>query len=316
MFTMLLFAIANANAIVAFSKSPRSRRADSVVPQISSSRDTATRLLQLIALPLGRSHEHAGRIRLQSAGKVEFDRVTFTYPTRSSQPVLSNFSLCIQGLGTLALVGPSGSGKTTIAALLLGLYAAPPKGPPIMIGKHSLSSLHLPTWRTIISLVPQSPTIFPDSVMENITYGLPPTSTFRTPGHVKAAATAVGLHDFITSLPAGYETLLGDGGIGLSGGQVQRLGIARAIVRRPQVLIMDEPTSNLDAVSAEGIRNLAAQLGRGGAMVLVITHSQEMMRACGRCVVMKDGTVVEDGSWADLLARRGELWGLVGGLER
>ena len=117
-----------------------------------------------------------------------------------------------------------------------------------------------------------------------------------------------GLAPFVASLPSSYRTLVGEGGTALSGGQIQRLGIARALVRKPEMMIMDEPTSNLDPEGAEGIRRVVKELVRKGVTVLVITHDLEMMKVCGRVVVLEGGKVVADGGFEALMAR-GSLTG-------
>ncbi|MCJ1390627.1 hypothetical protein MMC18_003488 [Xylographa bjoerkii] len=298
-FSMLLFSIANVNAIVAF------------IPQINSSRSTATRLLRLVSLPTI-SHEHSGFIHLTSPpGPLCFNALSFAYPRRPLTPVLSSLTLTLPLHRSTALAGPSGSGKSTLAALLLRLY--PSQLDTLITGTTDISTLHLPSWRALCALVPQSPTLFPISIASNIAYGLPASSPLASLASVQRAATRAGIHTFIASLPLGYDTPVGDGGIGLSGGQIQRLGIARALVRKPQLLVMDEPTSALDAEAAEGIRRLVGELVREGCTVLVVTHSWEMMRACGSVVVLEKGGVVERGMYGELVGRKGgRLRALVG----
>lgn len=299
-FSQLLFSIANVNAIIAY------------IPQINSSRDTATRLLRLASLPLDTSHESTGTTRLTHLpGPLVFKNLTFTYPLRPTRPILSSLSLTIPLHTSTALVGPSGSGKSTIASLLLRLYPAVP-AESLTVGTIPLSDLHTPTYRRLLGYVPQSPTLFPATIAANITYGLPATSPLVSPSSITAAAHLAGIATFVSSLPLGYATPIGDGGVGLSGGQVQRLGIARALVRKPQLLILDEPTSGLDSESAEGIRRVLGGLVRGGVTVVVVTHSEEMMRACGRVVVLGEGGVVEVGGWGEFMGGGGALRRLMG----
>ncbi|MCJ1438272.1 hypothetical protein MMC27_007660 [Xylographa pallens] len=300
-FSMLLFSIANVNAIVAF------------IPQINSSRSTATRLLRLASLP-ATSHEHTGSLHLtQLPGSISFRALSFTYPLRPLTSVLSSVTLSLQLQRSTALVGPSGSGKSTLAALLLRLYLSAPG--TLTTGTIDISTLSLPSWRALCALVPQTPTLFPASIADNITYGLLASSPLASLASVQHAAARAGIHTFIVSLPRGYDTPIGDGGIGLSGGQVQRLGIARALVRKPLLLLMDEPTSALDAEAAESIRRLVEELVREGCTVVVVTHSWEMMRACRSVVVLEAGRVVERGMYTELMRSEGRLRALMGGME-
>lgn len=298
-FTMLLFSISQAKNIIAF------------VPQINSGRDIATRLLRLAFLPYRSSHEDAGHIRLSDPGPITFKNITFTYPTRPTVPVLSSLNLTIQPGTTTALVGSSGCGKSTIASLLLALY--PPDSGTLTINSVPISHLHIPTLRSLIAIVPQQPTLFPATVAANISYGLPESSPLTSTASVRAAASAAGLDHFILSLPQSYNTLIGDGGTGLSGGQTQRIAIARALIGQPRLLILDEATSGLDGQSAREVRDTIRKLEKSGVGVLVLTHDRAMMEGCGEVVVMKHGGVAERGAFPDLLGRGGELTRLMGG---
>ena len=292
-FTMLLFSISQARNIIAF------------MPQITSSRDTATRLLRLAFLPDQSSHEDTGQIRLSHLGPITFKNVMFAYPTRPTLPVLSSLNLTIQTGTTTALVGSSGCGKSTIASLILALY--PPDWGILTINSVRISYLHIPTLRSLIAIVPQQPTLFPATVAANISYGLPESSPLTAIPSIRAAATAAGIDRFILSLPQGYNTLIGPGGTGLSGGQTQRIAIARAIIRKPKLLILDEATSGLDPESAREIRHTIRGLRGEGVGALVITHDRRMMEGCDEVVVMEGGKVVERGGFGELVARGGPL---------
>lgn len=297
-FTMLLFSIANANAIIAF------------IPQINSSRSTATRLLRLAHLPYNTSHEHTGQIRLRRPGAIAFKDTTFTYPARPTFLVLSYLNLTVAPGASTALVGSSGSGKSTITALLLALY--PPTSGDLSINNIPICELHIPTLRSLIAIVPQQPTLFPTTIAQNIAYALPESSALASIPNVRGAAKAAGIDEFISSLPLGYETLIGDGGSGLSGGQAQRIAIARAIVRRPRLLILDEVTSGLDQETAKGIRSMIGTLEQQGVGVIAITHDKEMMKVCKEVVVLKGGRVAERGAYSELRGAGGELTRLLG----
>lgn len=283
----------------------------SVVPQINSSRDTATRLLRLANLPYKCSHEHTGHIRLSSPGPIELHSLTFAYPSRPTPPILNSISLALSPHITTALVGASGSGKSTIASLLLGLY--PPISGTLSFSGLPIASLHLPTLRSLIAIVPQSPTLFAASIACNISYALPENSALASLPSIRAAALAAGIDEFVMSLPDGYDTLIGEGGTGLSGGQAQRLAIARAVVRKPKLLVLDEATSGLDGESAKAIQKLVGRLESQGVGILIVTHDRKMMMGCREIVVLADGKVVERGGFASLVGRRGgELRRLVG----
>ncbi|KAK4225426.1 putative ABC transporter expressed in the mitochondrial inner membrane [Podospora fimiseda] len=165
-----------------------------------------------------------------------------------------------------------------------------------------------------ISYVPQRPFLFPITIYENIFYGLPDTSPIRSLENAMDAAQAAGIHDFIISLPNGYDTLVGEGGQAVSGGQAQRLCIARALARQPKLLVLDEPTSSLDAEAAEGVRRVVQCLVTSGTemAVVVITHSKEMMRIADKIVMVENGVVVETGEYEELCRREGKFAELVG----
>jgi ATP-binding cassette, subfamily B (MDR/TAP), member 1 len=324
-FSLITFSTTAANTIISY------------MPQLASSLDTGNRLLRLSRLPL-QSHELEGDLKPDPASKtsllgpIRFNDLTFYYPTRPQHPALYRVNLTIPPAICTAIVGGSGSGKSTIASLLLKLYPALPHNhsfssnsnssynsipayAPLIVSDHDICNLNTTIYRTFIALVPQTPVIFPVTVLENICYGLTPTSPFRAEPNIHNAAQLAGIHDFILSLPDGYNTVLGDqGGLGVSGGQAQRIVIARALVRKPRILLMDEPTSALDAESAAIIRQtirLLVEKGTNGGRattIVVITHSREMMETADHIAVLREGQCVETGSFDELMARRGCLW--------
>jgi ATP-binding cassette subfamily B (MDR/TAP) protein 1 len=310
---LLLFGIANCMVMVA------------MVPQLNSSRITATQMLHLANLPGQTSHETLGTKRLATPFPIMFNNLSFTYPGRTNNTTLSNITLTINAGTCTAIVGGSGCGKSTIAAMLVGFYSPDPipryHAPSLTFGGTSILDCKISSLRNLIALVPQTPQLFPSSILANITYGLPEASPFTTLNSVMMAAQDAGIHDFIMSLPLGYQSVIGDGGLGLSGGQAQRIAIARALVRRPKVLILDEATSALDAVSAEAVRETVRKLmarGRDGMegdmAVVIISHSVEMMRVADRIVVIEGGRVVEEGTYGfdELRRRDGPFARLVG----
>ena len=270
----------------------------------------AARLLRLANLPEGVSHEHKGYLGVSRVAPVTMTGLSFRYPSRPDVLALRDISLTIPKHSCTAIVGRSGSGKSTIVSLLLSLYESPLSSegfPTISLAGVDIRHLHAPTLRSLISVVPQQPTIFPGTIHENISYGLDETSPQRSMHSVMAAAQAAGIDDFVASLPLGYETIVGDGGVGLSGGQAQRLVIARSLVRRPQLLILDEATSSLDPHSAEVIRQTMTRLVKTQLelTVLIITHACEMMAIADQVVVMEQGGIVEQGKYAELVGRTG-----------
>lgn len=298
-----------------------------LVPQINSSRDTATRLLRLAHLTCS-SHEKTGSQRPTKVLPISFDKLSFKYDPQSTQMTLDEITLSIQPGSSTAIVGASGSGKSTLASILLKLY--PITSNELTYNSLPSSKIHTSYLRNQIAIVSQTPKIFPTSISNNITYGLPGGSF--TTEEVNQAASRAGIHEFISSLPENYSTVIGEGGQGLSGGQAQRMAIARALMRKPQLLILDEATSSLDVESAMVIRDTIKGIieenrrchdekgdrddnNNKGMAVLIITHSREMMTVAETMVVMDRGRVVEMGNWDDLIGRRGELRRLVNGGE-
>lgn len=308
-FTLLIFSLTNVGAILAY------------IPQVGASKDTAIRLLRLANLPKD-SHEHLGDTRVVTIGDIVFDDLEFAYPTRPDILVLRNIDLTLHPGTTTAIVGGSGSGKSTIANLLLDLYstASMPSSRvgDLSFGGRDMEHIYTPSLRALIVTVSQMPTLFAATAGENIAYGLPADSPNRRPESIVHAARQAGIDDFITSLPQGYNTLIGDGGLSLSGGQAQRISIARALVREPSVLILDEATSALDVESANLIRQTLKNLvqDRSHKMtIVIITHHRDMMEMTERVVVLDSGRIVEEGTFDELLAKQGPLSHLLSGGE-
>ncbi|KAH8669513.1 P-loop containing nucleoside triphosphate hydrolase protein [Tricladium varicosporioides] len=317
---LLLFGIANSAAIIA------------LIPQVESSRTTAIHMLYLATLPYPTSHEYQEGTRLETLFPIEFKDCNFTYPSRPGKRSLKGVSLKIKEGICTAIVGPSGSGKSTIATLILALYRpdsspvtpttdeTPHSFSQLTFSSHPVTSLRIHSLRTQIAIVPQATLLFPTTIYQNIIYGLPEASPYHCRRAAMHAATQAGIHDFIMSLQLGYNTLIGDGGISLSGGQTQRICIARALVRQPKLLILDEATSALDAVSATEIRETITNLmanprsrkGAGSLTVVIISHSTEMMQIASEVVVIEHGRVVEKGGFEELRRRGGPFARLIG----
>jgi ATP-binding cassette subfamily B protein len=237
--------------------------------------------------------EHSGPFGAgRAAGDVELERVSFRYAP--DRPAVSDLSLRVPAGSRVALVGPSGAGKSTVGALLARLYD-PDEGSVLIDGRDAREcSL---TWlRDQVGFLLQETMLFAGSVADNIEYAASGASREAV---VQAAKTA-GADEFIARLPQGYDTELGPSGIGLSGGQRQRIGIARVLLRDPAILILDEPTTGLDATSEDELIGGLERLMRGRT-TLVITHSTGLARRADRVVVIAGGRVVEDGPPEQLL---------------
>ncbi|AMK79404.1 MULTISPECIES: ABC transporter ATP-binding protein [Methylomonas] len=241
-------------------------------------------------------------------GEIEFSHVSFGYPT--GKPILRDISFHIQPGERVALVGASGAGKSTIARLLIRLYD-PQQGEVridgIEVGRYQRTGL-----RREIGVVLQDSILFGTSIRENIGYGSPDA----TLDDIEAAARLVHADEFIRNLPDGYDTVLGESGGNLSGGQKQRLCLARALLRKSSILILDEPTSAVDAKSQALIRDAIDNL-HGGKTVLVIAHQFHTIRNFDRILVLKQGVIVEQGSHEALMQMGGhyhELYKLQHGL--
>jgi ATP-binding cassette, subfamily B, bacterial len=236
------------------------------------------------------------------AGEIVFEDVSFGYA--AGRPVLDRVSLRIAAGEHVALVGPSGSGKSTLLALLLRLYE--PSGGRILIDGIDIRRFTRESLRRAIGIVPQDNMLFAVSVRENIAYGHPQAG----PEAIEAAAQDARAHEFIVDLPQGYDTELGERGGSLSGGQRQRLCLARALLKAPAMLVMDEPTASVDAVSARLIHESVARVQRGRTLV-VISHEYSDMAAYDRILVLQDGRLVESGAHDALVNARGAYLALV-----
>jgi ATP-binding cassette, subfamily B, multidrug efflux pump len=244
-------------------------------------------------------------------GNIEFRNLTFTYPTtisgngaggnghgKEARPVLKNINLKIPAGSTLAIVGPTGSGKTTLAALIARLWEAP-EG-EILIDGHAIREWPLETLRRAIGYVPQDTYLFSETVGENISFGLPN----HEPARVSEAADIADLHGDVEAFAKKYETMVGERGITLSGGQKQRSAIARAVVRDPRILILDDSLSAVDTQTEERILGRLRGVMHGRTTIL-IAHRTSTVRDADQIVVLKDGEIIEHGAHDELLERAG-----------
>jgi len=237
-----------------------------------------------------------GRIR---KGLV-FEDVWFSFDNEGSAPtpVLRGVSFQIPASNTVALVGPSGSGKSTIADLIFRFYE-PTRG-RILIDDVPLDSISRESLYREIAVVAQQPFIFNTTIRANIAYGRPEASLEE----IQEAARAACIHEEILALPEGYDTVVGDRGATLSGGQLQRITIARAILKNASFLLLDEATSNLDAASELAVQEALSNLMRGRTS-LVIAHRLSTIVDADHILVIKEGRIVEQGTHQELVAREG-----------
>ncbi len=231
-----------------------------------------------------------------SDGAVEFDKVEFGYDP--ARPILKGVSFCVEHGHTLAIVGPSGSGKSTIGRLLFRFYDV--TGGAIRIDGQDIRDVTLDSLHRAIGVVPQDTVLFNDTIYYNIAYG----RDDATREQVIAAAKAAKIHDFITSLPDGYDTQVGERGLKLSGGEKQRVGIARTLLKDPPILLLDEATSALDSETEQDIQASLRKLGRGRT-VISIAHRLSTIADADEIIVLEAGVIVERGSHEELLERGG-----------
>jgi ATP-binding cassette subfamily C protein len=229
------------------------------------------------------------------AEEIRFEGVSFTYPT-VTRPAVAALELRIEARRTTAIVGPSGSGKSTLADLVMGLVR-PTEGRLVVDGRE-LDEAWMRGWREGIGYVAQDTVLFHDSVRENLRWARPDATDQELWEALRASAA----DGFVAALPEGIATVVGDRGVRLSGGERQRLALARALLRRPSLLILDEATSALDTENERRIRDAIAAL-HGRVTILLITHRLSSVRDADAIHVVEGGRVIESGDWATLLAK-------------
>ncbi len=238
----------------------------------------------------------AARPLAVGGGGIVFDKVSFAYDSR--RRVLEDVSFMIAPGDTLAIVGPSGSGKSTIARLLYRFYDVTEGR--ILIDGQDLRRVKQASVRAAIGIVPQDTVLFNDTIFYNIAYGRPGA----TREQVEEAARLARIHDFVISLPDGYATMVGERGLKLSGGEKQRVAIARTILKSPRILVFDEATSALDTHTEKEIQASLREVSAGRTTV-VIAHRLSTVIDADQILVLEAGRVVERGSHAELLSLRG-----------
>ena len=237
-------------------------------------------------------------------GDISLENVYFRYGGNETPYVLENISFEMKAGQMVAIVGQSGSGKTTLAKLLVGFY--PPTDGRIMVDGYDLSAIDMEYYRSRIGYVMQSNLLFSGTIAENIAAGEENPDRRR----ILEAAQMSDAHGFISGMPLGYETVVGERGMGLSGGQIQRLCIARALYRDPRLLIFDEATSALDTQSESNILHNMKDILKGRTAV-VIAHRLSTIMQADKILVLYQGAIVEEGSHEELVARQGMYYQLV-----
>ncbi|WP_314733105.1 ABC transporter ATP-binding protein/permease [Pseudoruegeria sp. SHC-113] len=231
-----------------------------------------------------------------NGGEIRFDQVEFGYTPE--RPILKGVSLTVGAGETVAIVGPSGSGKSTIGRLLFRFYDV--SGGALSIDGQDLRDVSQDSLHSQIGVVPQDTVLFNDTIYYNIAYGRPEASREE----VIAAARAARIDTFIESLPEGYDTAVGERGLKLSGGEKQRVGIARTLLKNPPILLLDEATSALDTDTERDIQESLREMGQGRT-VITIAHRLSTVVDADRIVVLEEGQIVEQGRHEDLLATEG-----------
>jgi ATP-binding cassette subfamily B protein/subfamily B ATP-binding cassette protein MsbA len=234
--------------------------------------------------------------------EIRLEDVAFEY--REGRPVVRDFSVAVPGGTVVALVGRSGAGKTTVTDLVARFHD-PTRG-RILVNGTDIRDFRLRTYRDLLAIVQQDVFLFDGSVRDNIAYG----RHDATDAEVEDAARRANAHEFIARLPEGYGTFVGERGVKLSGGQQQRLAIARAILKSPQILILDEATSNLDTESEQLIQEAMATL-LAGRTTFIIAHRLSTVRRADLILLMEDGRIVERGTHDALMAARGAYHDMV-----
>ena len=272
-------------------------------PTLQTAVVAAERLSEILDLSLEKSEGEHKKINPNSLnGKIEFKNVDFRYGTR--QLILKNINMTINKGERVALVGESGSGKTTIAKLLLNFYQCE-KG-EIIVNDYNLLDVNVEALRDKIAYISQETFLFNGTILENLMLGNP----YLTYEEIIEACKKAQIHDFINSLPLRYNTLVEENGSNFSGGQKQRLSIARAILRKPEILIMDEATSNLDSITEKAIEKTIHEFSEG-MITIIIAHRLSTIMRCDNIYILEKGEIKEQGSHKELLEKQGryyELW--------
>jgi len=233
---------------------------------------------------------------------IRFDKVSFDYDVRRT--IIKNISFNVPNGKKVAIVGPTGAGKSTISRLLFKFYD--PKAGNIFINDINISKISQSSLRKIIGVVPQDTVLFNDTIYYNIAYG----NTDATKEEIISAAQNADIHDFVTTLPDGYETIVGERGLKLSGGEKQRVAIARTILKNPKIFFFDEATSALDTSTEKEIQKNLENVSKNKT-TLIIAHRLSTAANADNIIVLDQGTIIEEGTHESLLLEKGkyfEMW--------
>ena len=271
---------------------------------------STTRVLNLLETEI-RIEEGTTPLEISKVkGEISFENICFSYPGR--ELVVDNFDFNIRAGTTQAIVGPTGSGKTTLIRLLLRFHV--PNSGNIFLDGNEISKLNLKDLRSSISLVTQTITLFPGTVMQNIAYGKNNSSEEE----IISAAKVAEIHDFVMSLPEGYNTQIGEGGHKLSGGQRQRISIARAVLKDAPILVLDEATSSVDNETEEALQKSLDLISKNRTTI-VIAHRLSTIRHSHSIIVLDKGKIVESGKHEDLIKNKSSyyrLWNVQTGVRK
>ncbi len=240
-------------------------------------------------------------IRQRIEGHLAFDGVNFHYPSRPEIEVLRDVSFEAKTGQKIAVVGPSGSGKSTMASLILQFYH--PQSGSILFDNKPSDQYSLTDIRNQVAIVPQDVLLFGGTILENIAYG----KLNSTEQEIITAAKRANAHQFITSFPEGYQTIVGERGVKLSGGQRQRVAIARALLKNPSILILDEATSSLDSESERLVQEALEELMKDRTSI-IIAHRLSTIREADKIIVLEKGKVIETGNHLELLGNEKGLY--------
>lgn len=289
------------NALLAYFLSPIENIIN-LQPTVQTALVAAERLSEILDLELEKSEQEDKKINPNTIkGNIEFKNVDFRYGSRNL--ILKNINMTIKKGERIALVGESGSGKTTLAKLLLNFYQCE-KG-EILVNNYNLLDINIESLRDKIAYISQETFLFNGTILENLMLGNP----YLTYEEIIDACEKAQIHDFINSLPLRYNTLVEENGSNFSGGQKQRLSIARAILRKPEILIMDEATSNLDSITEKAIERTIHKFSEG-MTTIIIAHRLSTIMRCDNIYILEKGEIKEKGNHEELLNQKGRYYKL------